>query len=434
VAQRVAIIGAGAMGLAAAYHAAKAGHQVRVFEAAPEPGGMAGHFNFGGLSIERFYHFVCKDDLSTFELLDELELGDRMRWRPTSMAYFVGGRLHSWGDPLALLSFPELDLLSKLRYGALMFLSANRRSWADLEHISAREWITRWCGAKTYDLLWRRLFDLKFHEYADNISAAWVWARIRRAGRSRRSLMQEELGYIEGGSQTLVTALVSAIQKLGGDILLAHRTDAVVTKGGRVRGVRAGGTEHACDHVILTVPIPFVSAMVPDLPADWKQRYDAILNIGVACVVLKLRRSMSPHFWVNILDPAIELPGLIEFSNLRPVSDTIVYAPYYMPATNPKWRWSDADLVDHAFIAIRAVNPSLTEADRIDAHVARLRYAQPVCAPGFARMLPPVQTPIAGLQVADTCFYYPEDRGIAESVRLGKRMAQEIGRGSSEGK
>jgi hypothetical protein len=34
-----------------------------------------------------------------------------------------------------------------------------------------------------------------------------------------------------------------------------------------------------------------------------------------------------------------------------------------------------------------------------------------------------VQTPISGLQIADTCYYYPEDRGIAESVRLGQQMA-----------
>jgi len=38
-----------------------------------------------------------------------------------------------------------------------------------------------------------------------------------------------------------------------------------------------------------------------------------------------------------------------------------------------------------------------------------------------------VQTPIEGLQIADTCFYYPEDRGIAESVRLGSAMAKAVG-------
>jgi len=35
-----------------------------------------------------------------------------------------------------------------------------------------------------------------------------------------------------------------------------------------------------------------------------------------------------------------------------------------------------------------------------------------------------VQTPIEGLQIADAYFCYPEDRGIFESVRLGRVMAK----------
>jgi protoporphyrinogen oxidase len=71
------------MGLAAAYHALKYGHDVTLIEAASEPGGMAAHFDFGGLSIERFYHFVCKSDHATFDPLAELALADKMRWVPT---------------------------------------------------------------------------------------------------------------------------------------------------------------------------------------------------------------------------------------------------------------------------------------------------------------------------------------------------------------
>jgi hypothetical protein len=41
-------------------------------------------------------------------------------------------------------------------------------------------------------------------------------------------------------------------------------------------------------------------------------------------------------------------------------------------------------------------------------------------------MLPPVRTPIRGLQIADTSFYYPEDRGISESARLARQMAGEL--------
>jgi hypothetical protein len=49
-----------------------------------------------------------------------------------------------------------------------------------------------------------------------------------------------------------------------------------------------------------------------------------------------------------------------------------------------------------------------------------------VCEPGFAARLPPIVTPIRGLQIADTSFYYPEDRGVSESVRLAQEMAARI--------
>lgn len=423
---KLIVVGAGAMGLAAAYHATKAGHEVLVLEAAPEPGGMAAHFEFDGLSIERFYHFVCKADAPTFELLEEIGLGDGMRWRPTTMGLFSGGRLHEWGNPVALLKYSEVSLLSRLRYGLLAFVSTKRKRWDALETQSAREWITRWSGREVYERLWKPLFDLKFYEYADNISAAWIWTRVRRIGRSRTSMFQEELGYIAGGSQTLVDRLVERIRAQGGTIRLNTPVTEIVAQDGRIAGVRAGDQFLAADHVISTMPTPLISRIVPALPDDWKRRYDAILNIGVICLLFKLKRSVTPHFWVNIAEPGIEIPGIIEFSNLRPMDDTIVFVPYYMPVTHQKFSWPDPALIDEAFGYLRRIRPDLTRDDVLSTYVGRLRHAQPVCEPGFASKIPPVQTPIEGLQIADTCFYYPEDRGISESVRLGKQMALHI--------
>ncbi|MDB5698720.1 MAG: amine oxidase [Alphaproteobacteria bacterium] len=425
---RVVVIGAGAMGLAAAYHAAKAGHQVEVLEAGAEPGGMAAHFDFDGISIERFYHFVCKADRPTFELLDELGLGDKMRWRKTTMGYFSGGKLHRWGDPISLLRYPGVSLLARLRYGLLAFVSTKRERWDALETQSAREWITRWSGKEAYDKLWKPLFDLKFYEYADDVSAAWIWTRVKRIGRSRRSLFEEQLGYIEGGSQTLVDRLVERIEGMGGQIRLSTPAIRVVTGQGQVTGVEASDGFHPADAVISTMPTPLVSALVPDLPDEWKARYEAINNIGVCCLLFKLRKSVTPHFWVNISEPDIAIPGIIEFSNLRPMpnGEAIVFVPYYMPVTNPKFSWDDDRLLDEAFSYVSRLNPAIGPDDVLARKVARLRHAQPVCEPGFAAKLPPVQTPIAGLQIADTCFYYPEDRGIAESVRLAAEMAGRV--------
>lgn len=425
---RVIVLGAGVMGLAAAYRAAKAGHTVTLLEAAPEPGGMAAHFDLAGLSIERFYHFVCKSDQPTFDLLAELGLGDRMRWRATTMGYFMRGRLHRWGDPIALLKFPHLTPIEKIRYGLLMFISTRRDRWDALEHVGARAWIEAWCGKAVYEKLWKRLFDLKFHEHADDISARWIWTRIKRVGRSRRSLLQEELGYIEGGSQTLVDALAAAFTARGGTLRLREPARRILTAQNRVTGVETAERRHEADFVISTVPTPLIGPLIPDLPAAERQAYERIANIGVVCVVLKLRRSVSPHVWINVVDRDLPIPGIIEFTNLRAVKsgEAVVYIPYYMPTTNPLWGRSNEAFIEEALTAIGRINPQIAAADVIASYVGRLKHAQPICPPGFEAQLPPVQTSVAGLQIADTCFYYPEDRGIAESVRLGQEMAARI--------
>jgi protoporphyrinogen oxidase len=415
------------MGLAAAYRAARDGHEVDVIEAAPEPGGMAGHFDFGGVSLERFYHFVCRSDLPTFALMEELGIADKMRWRKTTMGYFDGA-LHPWGDPVSLLRYPSLTLIEKMRYGLFALVCVRRNRWPAIEHESAKDWIMRWCGSSIYDRFWKPLFDHKFYEYADNISAAWIWTRIRRIGRSRKSMMEEQLGYIEGGSITLVNALIEGIKARGGRVHLGTPAQRVMTANGRVTGVQAAEQTFAADAVICTTPTPLVGALVPDLPEDWKQRYEAIHNIGVICVIFKLARAVTPHFWVNISVPDLEIPGIIEFSNLRSVGgDAIVYVPYYMPVTHVKFSWPDEQLLAEAFACLQRINPLLKGSDLRGTKVARLRYGQPICEPGFAAKIPPVQTPIDGLQIADTCFYYPEDRGIAESVRLGAEMARAVG-------
>lgn len=425
----VAVIGAGAMGLAAAYHLSKSGHAVTVFDADKVPGGMAAHFDFDGLSIERFYHFVCRADRPLFNLLDELGLGEVMRWQDTSMGFYHRGQLHPWGDPIALLRFPHLGLVSKLRYGLHAFTSTRRKDWTALDKLPADLWIRRWVGEEAYAVCWEKLFHLKFFEYGDRISAAWIWTRIKRIGTSRKSLRQEELGYIDGGSETLVRRLVDRIEAAGGRMRLGTPVERIAVEHGAARGVvPRGGSLEPFDAVISTVAIPSAVPMLSDLPEELLARYRALPNIGVVCVVHKLRRSVSPHFWTNINDPRFEIPGIVEFSRLRDAGDAhVVYIPYYMPQSNEKFGWPDERFVEETRGYLRTLNPELAPEDFLAVRVGRLRYAQPVCGPEFLNSLPPISPGIRGLQVADTSYYYPEDRGISESVRIGEQMARAAG-------
>lgn len=419
------VVGAGAMGLAAAYQGASEGKSVLVLEADDQPGGMAAHCKLGDISIERYYHFICKTDFDTFELLQELGISDALKWRETKMGYYYHGKNYKWGNPLALLTSPKLNPIEKFRYGLMAFWATKRKNWDKVEPLTAPVWLKSWLGESGYQKLWHRLFYLKFYQYTDEISATWIGTRIKRIGLSRKSLMTEELGYLEGGTETLVNALCNKIKSLDGQIQCSEGVTRIES-GPEVSGctVTTSKAEYTATKVISTVPTPHISRIVPSLPKALKDQYDAIPNIGVCCLMFNLKQQVTPNFWHNIIDENINVPGLIEFSNLRRLDSHVVYVPYYMPHDQPRWNWTDDALLEEAFAAIKSVNPDLTEEDIVSSKVSRLKYSQPICRPNFLDTLPSVQTPIDGLQIADTCFYYPEDRGISESIKFGRAMAR----------
>lgn len=421
------ILGAGPMGLMTALELLRAGHRVDIVERDDRIGGMSAHFDFDGLRIERYYHFVCRTDEPLFALMDDLGLRDRLRWVDTRMGYFFDGRLHPWGTPLALLKFPALGLVDKLRYAMHVMATKSVSDWRALDKVKATDWIRRWVGQRAWDVLWERAFRLKFFEHTENLSAAWIGTRIKRIALSRRSLMQESLGYIEGGSEALLDAMVARIRERGGRILLGAGVDQVLTREGKVSGVRIRGEDHACDAVISTAPIQYVPRLVPDLPQDFADRIRAIENIPVACVILKLKQPLTGNFWLNISDAGIAIPGLIEYSNLNPGTpgQHIVYAPFYMPTSHPKWQQSNDSLIDEVLGYLARINPDFRPDWVLARHCHRYEFAQTICPPGFYDLLPPMRTTLPGFYMADTSYYYPEDRSISESVEVGRRLAQE---------
>lgn len=422
--QRIAVLGAGPMGLAAAYQLTVDGHQPTLFEADDRVGGMTATFDFGGLEIERYYHFHCISDHAFLQMLHELGIADQMRWMETKMGYWYQGLLQPWGNPVALLQFRGLSFIAKFRYGLHAFLSAKRNDWHSLDKLEASAWIKRWVGEEAWEVLWRRLFDYKFYDYSQGLSAAWIWSRIRRIGRSRYNLMREKLGYLEGGSTTLLNALKTAIEAQGGEMRLRSAIERVVIREGKVQGVQVAGQLESFDKVISTIPLPYVPRLMPDLPADVLEKFMAVKNIAVVCVIAKLRKAVSENFWLNTNDPEMDIPGLVEYTNLRPLSQHVVYVPFYVPGEHPLYAEPDTVFFAKVRNYLQKINPALTDDDFVEMRASRYRYAQPICEPGYLERLPPVALPVRGLWVADTSYYYPEDRGISESIGFGRKMAK----------
>lgn len=424
---RVGIVG-GPGGLALAHDLSRR-HDVTLFEAADDLGGLARSVAFGDIRIESYYHFICGPDAGYARKLGELGLEDRLRWTPTGMGFFLHGTLYPMTTALDLLRVDQLPVTGRLRYGLHALYCSLRRSWRGLDRIAAERWLRRWLGPATYQATWFPLLDGKFDESRAAISAAWVWHRIHRVARSRRTpLHRERLGHLAGGTEVLFEAIVRECRARGVAFHPGTSVERIVVAGGRAVGLRtADGRQWPFDRVVSAVPLPLFLRMTPDLPEDYRERLAGIRFIGVVCVVLRLRESFSEYFWLNINDARVPYSGVIEYTRLNPAmtpdGSTILYVPLYLPASHLRFGWSDAQLVDECVAALPVVNPRFDRSWVIDAMVGRDRHAQVVCPAGFGERVPPHATPVDGLYLIESSQLFPSDRTISGTIDLAREVA-----------
>ena len=132
---RIAIVGAGIGGMAAAYDLARAGHTVTIYEAAEAAGGLAAGFKEPGWdwSVERFYHHWFGSDRHILGLIDELGWKDRVRFpRPYTVMYHEG-KFYPFDSmfsniPLFVLRFYPLQFLRIALVGLYLRLTNNWKS------------------------------------------------------------------------------------------------------------------------------------------------------------------------------------------------------------------------------------------------------------------------------------------------------------------
>lgn len=422
---RVAIIGGGPMGLTCAYDLLKKGYQVDIFEAEEKIGGMSEHFDFSGLDIEKFYHFVCGPDDPMFEIMKELGIYSKLKWTDTKMGLFYQGQLYRWGGPFELLAFPKASLIEKIRYGLHVFCASKYKNWKVLDDTTALEWIKKWEGKKGYTKFWDSLFQLKFFDIKGQIAAPWLWSRLARVAKSRKNIFQERMGYVQGGSKTVLDALVARIEAMGGKIYTASSVEKIeLLEDGNC--IKVNGVSSSYENIVSTIPIQYIKDRTTGLPQEDIEKLNQLDNVGVVCVIVKMEERLTENFWLNITDKHMDIPGMIELSNLNlELKDKILYVPFYLHKNNPKYKKSDEVFKNKVKEYMKMVNPVFRDSYIKDMRVFRYEYAQPVATPHFLEKLPDMYSPNRkGFYIADTAYAYPEDRSINESVKTAHELAR----------
>jgi protoporphyrinogen oxidase len=284
-------------------------------------------------------------------------------------------------------------------------------------------------GEPAYHVIWEPLMRFKFAEHAGSISAAWIWARMVRLSRSRTSPWREELGYVEGGSSTVLEALGRDLERRGHRLRLGAPVEQIAIRDGRVTGVRVGGETLPAEVVISTTTTSrFRKLTEGALAGPFVEALEKIPTIGIFCLFLRLKRAVTPFFWVNTHDRRVPFAGMIEYTNLNPVpeldGDHVLYVPQYLSAEDPRYAQSDEEVLRAYTDGIALIHPAFDRRWIRFSAVFRDRYAQPICLTDYRETTPPFATPVRGLYLTDSCQLHPHDRSISGSFGLGRRAAE----------
>jgi protoporphyrinogen oxidase len=430
---RIAVIGAGVAGLVAAYRLTAQGHAVDVYERWPGLGGQAATLDVGGgHRLERYYHHLFTTDRHIAALYDELGL--EIEWRPSSVAMFARGRQWPFTSPLDLLRFGPLPPADRIRMGAaVVALQRLANDRAPFERVTARDWIERWMGRAAWREVWGPMLRGKFGARADQIAMVWLWSKLRlRRGEDAR---EEKLGYPTGSWEPLFDALRERIEARGGRVLIdrpavrvtrdlevAYGAPGSFRAGHDPRGFEPAGAERY-DRVLATVPND-VFARLTDLPEPSIEYFAAL------CLLLELDRRFSPYYWTNVADRELPFVGLVEHTNFvepeRYDGRRFLYVANYLEHGHELLSLDADALLDRYLPGLQRVNPGFDRSWVRNAWLHREPAAQPIVTVGYHERIPPLETSVRGLVLANTTQVYPEDRGTNYAVRLGEEAARAV--------
>lgn len=422
--RRTAVVGAGLTGLYLALRLSRSGRRVTLFERDETAGGLGASFDCGGQRLERFYHHLFPGHDAMSSLIGELGLDKELSFRAAPMATFSQGHLYPFNSAADLLRFRPLPLLQRFRTGLAMASLLLQRDWRVFDRRTARDILVRRCGAVSYGMLWEPLLRQKFSDFSDKVSAAWLWDRINSRTKPSADRPSGSLGYLAGGLDGLFAAMRSEIGRNGGDIRLACRVGRVHPESGAIAvHWQSAGTQAAeCfDDCILTMPLPQLMPLIPDMTAAYLDRLRAIPHVHSLCLVLGMRRSLTPFYWINMADAKSPFAVLVEHTRLTGVQayggrHLLYLSSYLADRDDPKWKASGSELVDIALPLLRQLCPDFTTGDIQDVWHFCAADSQPVFVQGHSRLLPPFTTPWPGLFILNSSQFYPRSRCLNTSL------------------
>jgi protoporphyrinogen oxidase len=422
---RIAIIGAGFGGMAAAYDLHNAGHDVTIFESADYVGGLASGFKepHWDWSVEKYYHHWFASDRCMLGLIKELGLSDQVIFPRPYTVLLHNGKWYPFDSILKALLFPGLGFgLNKIRFGLVGLYLRLTNNWKPLEQVTVEEWMRKWAGVEVYEQMWQPLVIGKFGPYYKDVNMAWMWARLKAR--------TTKLGTFKGGFQAFADRFADILREQGVEIRLGAKVKAIEREQDEL-SVRSEAGAESFEKVLVTTSPRLLAELCPELPDSYLKGLLDLKSMGAVVMALSLERQLSEqgYYWFNLpKDNGFPFLALVEHTNFVSPEhfsgEHILYAGDYLEPGHEYFALSNDELLKRFAPAFKRINPKF-ELDWVKkVWVFKTNYAQPVPLVNHSKNIPGIKTPIFGLYFASMSQVYPWDRGTNFAVEIGRRAAK----------
>ena len=402
----IAVVGAGPAGLAAAWRAAAAGHEVVVLERGAQVGGMAGSFDVAGLRVDHGSHRLHPATPAPILAAIRGLLGDELQTRTRHGRIRL---LDRW------LAFPLRtgDLLRRTprpfaaRAARDALTGPLRRPRAD----TFGEVVRAGLGPAVLDAFYgpyaRKLWDAEPADLAGELarrrvsagSAADIVRRLARGSRPEGSVFL----YPRRGFGAIAEALADAAVDEGAELRLRCGVRALAARpGGGWALTLDDGCSLDADQVWSTAPLAAVARAVdPAPPADALAAAGRLRHRAMVLVYLVLDQPQWTEFDAHYFPgPEVVAARVSEPRNYRddpdqPGDRTVLCAEVACWEGDEVWTAADDDLGGR--LAAELASTGLPEPRPVRVETRRLPRVYPVYRPGFTDDLAELERWASGL-------------------------------------
>ena len=258
-AKSVAVIGAGAAGLSAAWHLLDGGCRVTVYERRSEAGGRLRTDTLEGISFDAGVQLFGSNYTTWFELARAAGVGDQVVRSPGRDAVWRRGRANplTYGSVASMITSQALPATLKLKLAAryLPFLTRHasgldlhnlvRTGGAALDSESIAEWGERELGRDFVELLAYPLLGAYYGSAPEETSAA-VYHALARVG------LDVSVHAARDGMGRLSAGIAAAAQNRGADFRYGARVERINWSGYGIT-LEVDSTEERFDSVVIAV-------------------------------------------------------------------------------------------------------------------------------------------------------------------------------------